>query len=211
MIYSALILIIISRGKADGGKYPWGKGTEREMLGGNDRREKAGGNVWGGGKSPRLLSKIVKNSGLDANDVWSYRPISNLMFMSKLIERMVYQQLTAYLEKHNMLPKHQSGFHAHHSTETAILRVISDKLGAVDQGCMALLGLLDMSTAFTQLIMISCWISWQPPSGWPAPELSTGRFLGPDPVKRWPTRDADKKFDPTRPEPHRPFPYMYSL
>ena len=74
--------------------------------------------------------------------------ISNLTFMSKLIERMVYQQLIAYLEKHNMLPKHQSGFRAHHSTETAVLRVISDILGAADQGYVALLGLLDMSAAF---------------------------------------------------------------
>ena len=68
--------------------------------------------------------------------------------MSKLIERMVYQQLIAYLENHNMLPKHQSGFRAHHSTETAVLKVISDILGAADQGYVALLGLLDMSAAF---------------------------------------------------------------
>ena len=95
-----------------------------------------------------ILSPIVKKAGLDADDVRSYRPISNLTFMSKLIERMVYQQLIAYLEKHNMLPKHQSGFRAHHSTETAVLKVISDILGAADQGYMALLGLLDMSAAF---------------------------------------------------------------
>ena len=68
--------------------------------------------------------------------------------MSKLIERMVYQQLIAYLEKHNMLPRHQSGFCAHHSTESAVLKVISDILGAADQGYVALLGLLDMSAAF---------------------------------------------------------------
>ena len=95
-----------------------------------------------------ILSPIVKKSGLDADDVRRYRPISNLTFMSKLIERMVYQQLTAYLEKHDMLSKHQSGFRAHHSTETAVLKVISDILGAADQGYVALLGLLDMSDAF---------------------------------------------------------------
>ena len=55
-----------------------------------------------------------------------------------------------------MLPKHQSGFRAHHSTETAILKVISDSstedisdiLDAADQGYVALLGLLDMLAAF---------------------------------------------------------------
>ena len=68
--------------------------------------------------------------------------------MSKIIERMVYKQLTDYLGKHNLLPKHQSGFRAHHSTETAVLKVMSDILSAADRGNVTLLGLLDMSAAF---------------------------------------------------------------
>jgi len=61
---------------------------------------------------------------------------------------MVCDQLTAFLEGNNMLPKHQSGFRARHSSETAVLKVMSDILTAADQGRVALLGLLDMSTAF---------------------------------------------------------------
>ena len=63
--------------------------------------------------------------------------------------RMVCNQLTTFLEVNNMLPKHQSGFLARHSTETAVLKtVMSDILTAADQGRVALLGLLDMSAVF---------------------------------------------------------------
>ena len=95
-----------------------------------------------------IITPIIKKTGLDANDVKSYRPISNLTYMSKLVERLVYRQLSTFLEAHNLIPQHQSGFRARHSTETAVLKVMSDILGAADRGNVVLLGLLDMSAAF---------------------------------------------------------------
>ena len=68
--------------------------------------------------------------------------------MSKLIERMVCRQITSFLEGNGLLPKHQSGFRARNSTETAVLKVMSDILAADDDGKVTLLGLLDMSAAF---------------------------------------------------------------
>ena len=61
---------------------------------------------------------------------------------------MVCQQLTAFLEKLDLLPRSQSGFRGKHSTETALLKVLSDILMAADIGMVSLLGLLDMSAAF---------------------------------------------------------------
>ena len=78
----------------------------------------------------------------------NYRPISNLTYMSKFVERLVCKQVTSFLEENNLLPRHQSGFRARHSTETAVLKVMSDILAAADDGRVALLGLLDMSAAF---------------------------------------------------------------
>ena len=95
-----------------------------------------------------IISPIIKKAGMDAEDLKSYRPISNLTYMSKLIERMVYRQITTYLEANHLLPKFQSGFRARHSTETAVLKVMSDIFTATDQGSIGLLGLLDMSAAF---------------------------------------------------------------
>ena len=95
-----------------------------------------------------IVKPILKKPGLDVDDVKNYRPISNLSYMSKLVERMVSQQITAFLDEHCLLPKFQSGFRKHHSTETAILKVMSDILTATSKGNITLLGLLDMSAAF---------------------------------------------------------------
>ena len=69
--------------------------------------------------------------------------------MSKVVERLVCQQLARFLEKHkNLLPKCQSTYRRYHSTETAVLKVVSDALSAAKNGEVALLGMLDMSAAF---------------------------------------------------------------
>ena len=56
----------------------------------------------------------------DRDDVNNYRPISVIPVV-KVFERIVYEQLDAYLEEHDILCKHQSGFRAIHSTVTALL------------------------------------------------------------------------------------------
>jgi len=79
-----------------------------------------------------FITPIVKKAGLDATDVSSCRPISNLSVLSKLLERLVAHQLMQYLSSADLLPSLQSSFRPGHSTETSILRVLSDM--AVDRG-----------------------------------------------------------------------------
>jgi hypothetical protein len=94
------------------------------------------------------ITPLLKKSGLDPADVKSYRPISNLSVLSKLLERLVARQLIDYLTAFNLLPDLQSAYRSHHSTETAVLKVLADILRAVDSGDLALLTLLDLSAAF---------------------------------------------------------------
>jgi len=58
------------------------------------------------------------------------------------------QQLVTYLRVNDLLPDRQSAYRAHHSTETAVLRVLADILLALDSGNLAVLTLLDLSAAF---------------------------------------------------------------
>jgi len=64
----------------------------------------------------------LKKANADHNDVKNYRPVSNLTFMSTVVERLVCRQLVAYLEEHDLFPRLQSAYRRFHSTETSILK-----------------------------------------------------------------------------------------
>ena len=78
----------------------------------------------------------------------NYRPISVLNAISKVLERIVYDQLYNYLNKYNLLSKSQSGFRPIHSTATTLLDATTDWLISMDQGNMNLVILLDLAKAF---------------------------------------------------------------
>ena len=85
---------------------------------------------------------------MDTVDVQSYRPISNLSVTLKLLERIAAKQLTAYLAKSALLPWFQSAYRTGHSSETAVLKVLSDILLGIDTSDLSALVLLDLSAAF---------------------------------------------------------------
>ena len=95
-----------------------------------------------------ILSPLLKKAGLDVSLPTNYRPISNLYFLSKLLERVIYKQTTDYLIEHKLFPEFQSAYRRVHSTETAVLKVFSDIIDAIEKGQLALLSLLDLSAAF---------------------------------------------------------------
>jgi len=68
--------------------------------------------------------------------------------MSKVVKQAVANQLTEYLSTNNLLPCFQSAYRKKHSTETAMLRVVSDTLMAAGEREVTLLGILDLSAAF---------------------------------------------------------------
>ena len=81
-------------------------------------------------------------------DMKNYRPVSNLSFISKIIEKCAAIQLTEHLEENNLFPGVQSAYRKNHSTETALVKVVNDLLLITDQKSKAILVLLDLSAAF---------------------------------------------------------------
>jgi hypothetical protein len=93
------------------------------------------------------ITPILKNADLDPADPKSYQLISNLPVVSKMLKRIVSKQLVRYLKDHGLLPDLQSAYKAHHSTESAILKVHSDILLALDTDDVGVLMQLDLSAA----------------------------------------------------------------
>ena len=79
----------------------------------------------------------------------NYRPISNLAFLGKVIERCAMKQFVSYLDCNDLLASSQSAYRQYHSIETALTRVYNDILMDLDkQGGETVLVLLDLSAAF---------------------------------------------------------------
>jgi len=94
------------------------------------------------------ITPLLKKTNFDPADPKSYRPIANLSTLSKLLERLVTRQFVSYLNAALLLPDLQSAYRAHHSTETAMTKVLSNILTALDTGDISTLTLLDLSAAF---------------------------------------------------------------
>ena len=89
--------------------------------------------------------------GLDKEDCCNYRPVSNLSFISTLIEKVVLDQLNKHLSLNELSDNFQSAYRKFHSTETALIKVQSDKMNAIDGASAAVLVLLDLYAAFDVL------------------------------------------------------------
>lgn len=98
-----------------------------------------------GWKKSKIIP-IKKKSSSDALN--NLRPISILSALSKVFERLLKLQICQYVEHHNLLSIHQSGYRPKHSAKTAMLKVFDDIGIVLDNGKPVILVLLDYSKAF---------------------------------------------------------------
>ena len=97
-----------------------------------------------------ILNPLIKelDSLLDIDALNNYRPVSNLVFLSKLIERIVASRIESHMVKHDLQSSKQYGYKKGHSSEMLLVKIVNDLLTSCDRKTPTLLMLLDLSAAF---------------------------------------------------------------
>jgi exonuclease III len=94
-----------------------------------------------------LVKPLLKKMGLELNKK-NYRPVSNLSFLSKVIESAVIKQYTDHLRLNDLHDLRQSAYKKYHSTETLLIKIHNDLMTKMGNGEISMLVLLDLSAAF---------------------------------------------------------------
>lgn len=94
------------------------------------------------------LYPSIKKHTLDPEVLKHFRPVSNLPYVSKLVEMTVDDQVTGHMDIHELHDVMQSAYKQFHSTETAMVKLTNDTLIALDQGKAMIIFCIDMSSAF---------------------------------------------------------------
>ena len=94
------------------------------------------------------VTPLIKKPGLDESDPSSYRPISNLNTIGKIIERLCLSRVIPHVASTGCFSSLQSAYRKKHSTETALLKIVDDLYRVLDSKSAAVLIGLDLSAAF---------------------------------------------------------------
>ena len=95
-----------------------------------------------------VVRPLLKKNDLDPKILKNYRPVSNLNFISKIVEKVIMQRLDEHLNQHSLHDPLQSAYRKDHSTKTAITKIHHDIITSLDEGRRTVLASLDLSAAF---------------------------------------------------------------
>ena len=98
-----------------------------------------------------IICPLLKSLSLEIQKSASYCPVSNLPFLSKVLEKCAMDRFNEHCGLHSALPEYQSAYRQDHSCETLILKLVNDILWAMEnQECMAVMA-CDLSAAFNTI------------------------------------------------------------
>ena len=95
-----------------------------------------------------IIRPLLKNSSLDKNNLKNYRPVSNLTFIDKLIEKIACSRLVEHMEINDIADPYQSAYRSKHGTESALIKVKNDIMFSLNSNKVVFVVLLDLSAAF---------------------------------------------------------------
>ena len=94
-----------------------------------------------------IIRPTLKKLGLELT-LSNYRPVSNLSFLSKVLEKVVLEQFMNHCTLYNLMPSYQSAYRRNFSCETALVKLVNDLLWVMEDQHVAALMALDLSAAF---------------------------------------------------------------
>ena len=94
-----------------------------------------------------LVKPLIKGRSLDA-ELKNYRPVSNLQFISKVLEKIILNQLVKHMDQQDLLPQYQSAYRRNHSCETMLVNITDDILWAFERKKCVAMACIDLSAAF---------------------------------------------------------------
>ena len=94
-----------------------------------------------------IVRPLLKKTGLALMNK-NYRPVSNLSFLSKLVEKCALHQFNAHCETYSLIPDFQSAYRKGYSTETSLIKLCNDLLWSMERQEATMVVLLDLSAAF---------------------------------------------------------------
>ena len=95
-----------------------------------------------------VVRPLIRKCNLDPKLLSSYRPVTNLRHLSRVVERVVFEEINLYLESNNIRGKYQSASRCSHSTEMVLLEVFNDLLCYLDESRFVMHIGLDLPSAF---------------------------------------------------------------
>ena len=98
-----------------------------------------------------ILDPLLKKTGLDVDDKKNFRPVNNLLYLSKLTERAVAEQLDDHMTLNNLHENSQFAYKTHHNTETMMLGLTDEVLRGFDNNQATVIIFLDLSAAVDTL------------------------------------------------------------
>ena len=94
-----------------------------------------------------IIRPLIKEAGQELSKK-NYRPVSNLCFLSKLVECCMLKQFLKHCDDNCLLPDFQSAYQANYNTETSLARMTNDILRAMQGQHITMMVILDLSAAF---------------------------------------------------------------
>ena len=78
----------------------------------------------------------------------NYRPVSNLGFISKVVENVTLEQFTEHCSQNSVLPQYPSAYRKEHSCKTSLVKLVNEMLWGIENQLVAAVVILDLSAAF---------------------------------------------------------------